>query len=331
MQHTPIPFPALCPHPEQRIDDCVRFDPHQHLALELPATTWTLAELGYSDEEIAASPTPFAVSSPARLLSEAGVSALQAVARHLRKFTVSCERVQNMVRGGVYQSEFLRELCLSKEVSEFMSDVYGVAVAPHSMPSQLGHLNFAPDDLSQSVDLWHHDTLELDYVLQLSDLSQLAGGEFQYFMGTKLEAASLANKGHAIPKERIVSPVFPDAGYFIALQGSMVVHKAARLTQPGERITMVNGYVPLDINAADRSRFKDLQSVDPEHILYTEWSRHKAWLSKGKLQQLLEQLPFTSNKAVLVSALRDAIADVETAIEDLESDHNPGMVHYEPR
>lgn len=323
-----MPFPRALPEGYSYLDEPVAFDPDKHLALEPPVQTLRLQDLGYSADDIAQAPTDFAVSSAARMLSDEGVDALLQVARTLRQYAVGCERIQNMVRGGAYQSRFLRDLCLCPKVTKFLSEIYGVQVAPHSMPIHLGHLNFAPDDLDRAVDKWHHDTLGLDYVMMLTDPRELSGGEFQYFLGTKHEAAAFADSGESIPPDRVVSPAFPGPGYAIVLHGNMVVHRAAKLHAIGERITMVNGYVPLDTNVPDPCRFSDLKLVDPHHILFAEWARHKAWLARVKLDRLIDELPFTDNRATLVSALKDAVVDVETAIADISDESGGSMIHY---
>lgn len=324
----PIPFPSTLPEGYRYMEETVTYDAKKHLALQYPEQTWTLRDLGYSEEEVAVCPTPFAMSSVARLLSDEGAIALANTARALRRYATSCERIDNMVRGGAYLSRFLRDLCLCPKVTGFMSDIYGIAVAPHTMPLQLGHINFAPDDLSKAVDKWHHDTLALDYVMLASDPRTLSGGEFQYFLGTKREAAALAARKALIPADRTVSPVFPAAGCIVVMQGNMVVHRGAKLTAPGERITMVNGYVPLDAGIPDACSFPDLKRVDPHHVLFTEWARHKAWLSREKLNKLLHQLPFTDDKAEIIAALRAAIDDVETAIADIGDEGDGRMTHY---
>lgn len=323
-----IPFPQTLPAGFHSLEEPVRFDPNKHLALEAPQETLTLEELGYSREEIALCPTNLAVASPVRLLSEEGVQALLAVARTLRQFSIRCERIENMVRCGVYQSKFLQDFCLSPQVTDFLSEIYQTTVAPHTMPAHLGHLNFAPDDLNKAVDKWHHDTLGLDYVLMVSNPQELSGGEFQYFLGTKQEAATLWEKKQPIPEERIVSPHFPGAGYALVLQGNMVVHRAAKLHKLGERITLVNGYVPLKADVPDACRFNDLKQVDPHHILFPEWARHKAWLARGKLDQLIEELPFTDDPTTIIEALKNAIVDVESAIEDLQDESEGTLIHY---
>ena len=321
-------FPSVLPDGYQYFDEEVEFDPDRHLQLEPPEDTVRLSDLGYDAETIKKCPTDLAISGAVRLLSDEGVKVMRDTARSLQKFAVNCERIENMVRGGVYQSRFLRDFCLCSEVTEFISDIFGAPVAPHTMPLHLGHLNFAPEDLTRPVDKWHHDTLSLDYVLMLSDPNQLSGGEFQYFTGTREQAKEMTDRGEAIPPEQVVSARFPGAGYAIALHGYMVVHRATRLTRPGERITLVNGYVPLNAAIEDVCRFPDLSLVDPHHVLFAEWARHKAWLSMGRLQTLVDEIPFTDDRQVITDYLRDAIRDVETAIRDINDTGDASMIHY---
>ncbi len=330
MRHsiTPLEFPNRLPEGYRYQRETIRFDPNRHLQLELPETTLNLSDLGYQTDEIEKCATAFAVSSAVRILSDEGVEVMLETARRLKKYSVNCERIENMVRGGVYQSEFLRDFCLCTEVTDFLSEIFETPVAPHTMPLHLGHLNYAPDDLSRSVDKWHHDTLGLDYVLMLSDPTELRGGEFQYFMGTRREAQEYANRDEPIPEHRAIKPEFPGPGYAIVLHGNMVVHRATKLAQRAERITLVNGYVPLNCEINDVCRFKDLSLVDPHHVLFTEWARHKAWLSVGRLQNLIANIPFTDDRQKITSQLKDAIAEVETAIEDINDHEEAVMIHY---
>ena len=327
--NSPLPFPDRSPDGYHYHGEPVKFDPARHLQLEPPESVLRLDDLGYGPDQIKNCSTDFAVSSAVRLLSDEGVVIMLDVARSLRKYAVNCERIENMVRGGTYQSEFLRDFCMSREVTEFLSEIFGTPVAPHTMPLHLGHLNFAPDDLDRAVDKWHYDTLGLDYVLMLSNPTEIQGGDFQYFLGTRDEAQEFSDKGMPIPEDRAVSPDFPGAGYAIVLHGNMVVHRATRLTQRAERITLVNGYVPLNSQVEDVCRFSDLTLVDPHHVLFAEWARHKAWLSVGKLHQLIETIPYTDDRQTITQYLKRAIEDIETAIADINEDNeNASMIHY---
>lgn len=210
-----------------------------------------------------------------------------------------------------------------------MSDVFETDVAPHSMPLHLGHLNYEPTDPDQAVDKWHHDTLPLDFVMMVSDPAVLDGGEFEYFHGTKSEASGLAELGLAPPRDRVVVPDFPGAGYAVALHGNMVVHRGAALRSPGERITMVNGYVPTDTRGDDQSRTLHLLGVDDHDVLFTEWARHAAWRSSSRLEELISQLPFGSSASEAAAALETAIEDTTRAIAEMTGGEPARLHHYE--
>ena len=326
--NTPINFPNTLPDGYHYIDNEPNYDPNIHLALEFPKDSHNLHDLGYSQEEIDKCPTDYGVSGVTRLLSDEGVRVLMKTAQSLRKYSSSGgERIQHLLRGCVYRSKFLRDLCLCPKVSEFLSQIYGIPVAPHSIPLHLGHFNFAPDDLTRAVDKWHIDTIGFDYVMMVSDPNQQVGGRFQYFLGTKKEIQEIKDNNQSIPEDRIISPEFPGPGYIIVMQGNMVVHRGAKLEQPFDRVTMVNGYVPLDLDSVDPSRFFDLKTVDPHQLLFPEWARHKAWLSKGKLNRIIEELPFTDDRELIINKLKSAIEDVETAIKDL-SDSSEGEQNF---
>ena len=326
--NTPINFPNTLPDGYHYIDNEPNYDPNIHLALEFPKDSHNLHDLGYSQEEIDKCPTDYGVSGVTRLLSDEGVRVLMQTAQSLRKYSSSGgERIQHLLRGCVYRSKFLRDLCLCPKVSEFLSQIYGIPVAPHSIPLHLGHFNFAPDDLTRAVDKWHIDTIGFDYVMMVSDPNQQVGGRFQYFLGTKKEIQEIKDNNQSIPEDRIISPEFPGPGYIIVLQGNMVVHRGAKLEQPFDRVTMVNGYVPLNLDSVDPSRFFDLKTVDPHQLLFPEWARHKAWLSKGKLNRIIEELPFTDDRELIINKLKSAIKDVETAIKDL-SDSSEGEQNF---
>ena len=326
--NTPINFPNTLPDGYHYIDNEPNYDPNIHLALEFPKDSHNLHDLGYSQEEIDKCPTDYGVSGVTRLLSDEGVRVLMKTAQSLRKYSSSGgERIQHLLRGCVYRSKFLRDLCLCPKVSEFLSQIYGIPVAPHSIPLHLGHFNFAPDDLTRAVDKWHIDTIGFDYVMMVSDPNQQVGGRFQYFLGTKKEIQEIKDNNQSIPEDRIISPEFPGPGYIIVMQGNMVVHRGAKLEQPFDRVTMVNGYVPLNLDSVDPSRFFDLKTVDPHQLLFPEWARHKAWLSKGKLNRIIEELPFTDDRELIINKLKSAIEDVETAIKDL-SDSSDGEQNF---
>jgi len=329
MTNAAVPFPDVQPPGYDWLEDEPVFNPSVHLALEAPSSLVSLKDLGYGDEEIKTKASTVAASSPFRVLSAEGAAVLLDSARRLRSLATSNERIENMVRGACYRSKFLRDLCLDPSLTELMCEIYGADVAPHTMPVHLGHINYAPDDLSRAVDKWHHDTLPLDFVMMVTDPAKVDGGEFEYFMGTRHEMTALAAEGKTPPRDRVVAPEFGGPGYAIALHGNMVVHRAAGVRTACERISMVNGYVSTDTARDDQHRHRDLRVVDDPEVLYTEWAKHAAWRARGRLDHLLEELEFGVDRKAVASALEAAVADVTEAIEDMRDDGEPSLHHYE--
>lgn len=323
-----VPFSEQLPAGYSWLDDEPDFDPSVYLALEEPDHIVYLADLGYPPDEIAGKATPVAASSPFRLLSDEGSEQMLHTARRLRTFARrAADRIERTTRGGCYRSRWLRDLCTSPELTAHLSSIYGVDIAPHAMPLHLGHLNFEPTQADTAVDKWHHDTLPLDFVLTVTDPNTVSGGEFEYFHGTKHEAAALSAIGQTPPRDRVVTPTFAGPGFAIALHGDMVVHRAAPLTELSERITMVNGYVSMDRTIDEQSRCRDLIAVDDHNVLWTEWAKFAAWRSVGKLEALIVGLGFTSDRDAVIAQLEAAIADVRQAIDEMRTGEVPAE-HY---
>lgn len=317
---TATTFPTARPEGYEWLPDEEHFDPDVHLAISEPDEVLSLGDLGYDQLTIDRCVTDVAVSSPFRLLSARGAEVMLETARRLRAHARPASvRIENTVRGGCYRSRFLRDLCMAPAVTEAMSSIYGTNVAPHAMPVHLGHLNYEPTDLSAAVDKWHHDTIPLNYVMMVSDPTTIAGGAFEWFRGTRDEAAEAAARGERPPADRVVRCDFPGPGWVVAIHGSMVVHRGAPLERPGERITMVNAYESLDLSYDLASRTRDLIAVDDPEVLYTEWVRHVAWRARHRLEALERDTAFGLQPADAVTALRHAIDDITTAIADIEA------------
>ena len=323
-----VPFPATQPRGYEWLDGEPPFDPDRHLQLETPDQVLMLTDLGYDDAEIATKATPVALSSPFRVLSDEGAATMLETARRLRCFTRPAgERIERTVRGGCYRSRWLRDLCLSPEVTAHLEAIYGIEIAPHPMPVHLGHLNYEPSQIDSPIDKWHHDTLPLDYVLAVTDPAEVAGGRFEWFQGTKHEAAELADAGQQVPANRAVAPDFPGPGYAVALHGDMVVHRAGPLSAMCERISLVNGYVSLDTTIDEQSRTSNLIGVDDDETLWTEWAKFAAWRTQGRLARLVEELEFTSDPDIVIDELENAIGDAQRAVAEMRA-RERGLQHY---
>ena len=320
LSHVPQGFEPLPSEPE--------FCPSTHLALERPTEIVRLSDFGYTQEQIADRPSDFAVTNIFRILSDEGAACLYEVAKQLEAFTTSNPRIERCTRGGVYRSKFLRDLCLCPEITEFISSFVGVDLLPHTMPHQLGHLNYAPKTVGENIDKWHVDTLRYDYVMFVTDPKKQQGGAFQYFKGTKDEVAACRVEGKPLQLEKIISPDMLGPGYAVMQQGNMVVHQAKALTAPGERITMVNGYIPADPAFEDYTRYDQLTFADPVPIATAEYSRHVALHARRAIDETITDIPFDKDRAFYADQLRHLSSILTKAVQDIDEADTAEMEHF---
>ena len=92
---------------------------------------------------------------------------------------------------------------------------------------------------------------------------------------------------------------------------------------------MVNGYVSTDTSRDDQHRHKDLTLVDDPEALYAEWARHAAWRARSRLDTLLNELEFSSDRLAVAAKLDDAIYDVKKAVEEMSDLGEHQLHHYE--
>jgi hypothetical protein len=320
-------YPEVYPKFEQIKDDPI-FDPAIHLALETPATILTLNDLGYGDEIAGTTPTEIAATSCFRILSDEGVAAMYHVCKQLEEFTTSNARIARNTRGGTYRSAFLRDFSVSTDVAEHLSGIMKTPLLPHAMPHQLSHLNYQPKTVGENIDKWHYDTLQVDYVMFVTDLNDIEGGEFQYFKGTRDEMADLKHSGQPFPQDRIIAPDIPGAGYAVLIQGNYVVHQAKALLAEGERITLVNGYNFGDINIPDYTALGQLVLADPESLCCAEFSRSLALRCGQRLQSLVNTPDYSLEAQERIQLLKQARNELDQAIQQLETYSNQAMQHF---
>lgn len=328
MHAAPLAFPQDIPQAYRMLDDEPRYDAAVHLELVAPDRCETLADFGYLAEEIAACPSPLAVTGPFRLLSAAGVAALGDVLDRLRPTAESDPgmRASNFIGGGVYKSRFLRDLCACPVLAGFLSRIAGTTLVPHPIPHMQLYVNFAPANISQAVDNWHIDSVDFDCVILLEDPHSFEGGHFQYFRGTDREAAELFGttpddlpRGFAteLPSARIATVQKEHAGDAVLQQGARVVHRAERLLAPAARTTLVVAYAAADVSRDDATNVASIHTWN--HPGNTpELARHCAWRSRARLDALIDELSINATPDDVAARLRHAIEDVERLLALLE-------------
>jgi len=295
------------------------FNPNTDLQLEKPKQVTNLNELGYSKEELKDLSTQFAFTSPTRILSDEGLGKLYEVVQLLEPYAKSSERIPRMVRGGVYQSNYLRDFSLSKDITKFFSEITHLELQPHTIPHQLGHINYNPLNKGVNIDKWHTDTLRYDYVLFVTDPNKVMGGEFEYFLGTKKQIEDIHTKGNKIPSDKIISIKPPAAGYAIFLHGNMVVHRAKGINCDGERITLVNGYVARDmVKNQDFTNFEESYLTEPKHVGTAEFAKHTALIAREHLNKCINDVEFSEDREKYIKELDNTSKILIEAIKKIK-------------
>ncbi|GGO83013.1 HalD/BesD family halogenase [Wenjunlia tyrosinilytica] len=322
-------FPREAPPGYSYLDDEPTFEPDKDLRLEQPKDVTSLSDLGYDDEFRSDFPSPVAVTSPLRVLSDTGVEKVRAVIKRLWPYAVHSPdpRVAPVLRGAVYRSRFLRDLSLSPDVSAFFSEITRTELVPTAFPFNLAHINYNQPEAVESNDGWHRDDNGFVMTLVVHDPNDCDGGRFQHFHGTRHEADALLSRSRPLPEERIVSPEFPGPGHAVLLQGSAVVHRAEPLRSQSERFTLGTCYDSRDLRHPDPNRTYFLRSSsdeqqDPEAEVeefcrYVDYARHKAWRARGHLDDFLRDVPWTDDRELIVRQLAESVREIVEAVDVL--------------
>ena len=321
--------------PESKPDAYVRlgrepvFNAARHLALEKPDAAHSLADLGYSAEIAEQCPSPVAVTSAFRVFSDEGLAEMQECARRMKSNRNQADgtgqnRLGSYIRGAGYRSQFVRDFCESPELLAFLSEIVGAPLARHSMPSVACGINYAPEDISRAVDTWHVDSVSFDMVILLTDPQTFRGGEFQYFRGTKSEGEKIlqvkGEEGAAaeLPADRVCAMDFPGAGHGFVQQGNMVFHRACRLLEKADRVTMIPSFVVLDDSKPEGSNIRALSRwSDPG--MAAELARHEAWLAREKLRRLIEEIPLAVSREEAAALAEGAAAGLNNLAAELRA------------
>ena len=327
-----IPFPASIPAIYPLIEGEPDFDPAVHLALEKPTHQVSLSHFGYDENVTGAAPTKMAVAGPLRVFSEVGVAAMRASARAFRQLNARTEGDPKAAyikpRGSAYSSRFIRDFCACPEITTFFSEIAGVDLIGHPMPTVRSTLVFAPEDISKTQQGWHLDTVGFACVIALHDPAELDGGQFQYFEGTRADVARhchcpeedlIKSVGQLteLPSDKVQSLAFPGPGYGVLMQGNYVLHRGEPMARPGERTMFVPGYAVTDPSFPDVTFWSEIQRFNSP-ALVAEYARYKAWRAQTKLDSFIREVALDSNPAALRAALADAMQELTPLVDELD-------------
>jgi len=311
------------------------YDPCLHLQLEPPQTVKTLDFIDVPFPYTASTLESFsglAYSAPFRFLSADGTQVLRSIIDDHAHMAKPNDRNVN-IRGLGYMSRFLRDLSFCPEVVGLFSALANEPLWPHNMGMNLGHTNFGEIGSDKAVDEWHTDSTDYVYVLILSDITDMVGGELQVLQLADSSGEVFNDlKVHGIPMDKVQRAAYPGAGYCIFMQGSKILHSVTPVLDAKEpRISMVNSFSRRDCFAPDRTRMCSLrdQAHDPADISNLEYARHKAWRVAGQMKHIIEKVPFGTKPEELAEYFEDVVAELQHANKLLRSEATdmPGYIN----
>jgi hypothetical protein len=308
----------------EKLSSDVPWDP-AYLEFEPPDRIYTLDEFGAG----AAGPnafSPVAITTAFRFLRSDAIEILQDICAELKSSAQSSERIAKFVRGGVYRSEFLRGMSSDPTLIGWLRELAQAPLEAHPVSHHAVHINYAPDDLTRNVDQWHADIVSFDYVLMVSDPRPMKGGRFEYFFGPVEEGKALLEGDGQLPPERMRSADFPGPGWAVLQQGHRVLHRAARLEEPFDRVTIVGSFFTPhpDIDDPTASTLSRLRAVDGNEIALVEGSRYAAVAAIRKLEHFAEtKADFARPLEKVRAELRASIADVERVLAEFDREPEP--------
>jgi hypothetical protein len=327
-QSNPLAFPSECPTEYLPLTHEPVFDAEKHLCLEQPTAIFSLHDLGYSKEDIVGCESAFGYCNAFRILSEEGVRVMRLVCERIydnrnESAGTGANRLGSYARGAGYRSKFIRDFCDSHELSTHLSAITNVTLGRHSVPAVACGINYAPDDITKAVDTWHVDSVSFDIVMMISEPALLKGGEFQIFKGTKEEGKALLGiSGEegvdiALPEDKVSIITFPAAGYGFLQQGNMIFHRACRLLEKADRITIVPSFEVLPRSAKDETNSVNMSSwTDPG--IRPELARYEIARASARLEVLLEQISLNDQPDELAKNIDDAVSKLMVFKNNLE-------------
>jgi len=289
----------------------------RYLQLEPPAGVYTFAEFGQADEDALLSPV--AVTEPFRILSEEGVTVAMRIARELEKLAVGDARSKRM-RGCTYRSRFFDGMYRDPDLLSFLATLAGADLREHPVGHHQVQLNFAPEELSRDVDVWHHDVVAYDFVMLLTDPAGMKGGNTEFFQGTLEEGMAILDEHGAIPRERIGAVGYPAAGWAFLQQGHQVLHRAARLEEPYPRVSLVASYYCADPRFREPTILPPLRKADGRDVALVEWAQYAAYRTIGRLAAFLASGPdFAAGPEAVRERLAECLVEATAALAEFDS------------
>jgi len=197
------------------------------------------------------------------------------------------------------------------------------------MISNYSHVNVGVIGVDKAVDQWHVDSVDFVLIIILSDSTDMVGGKLEVIKRLPQDAIPMLAEKRVTPDD-VVTVTYPGMGFGLFMQGSKIAHHVTAVEKAREpRISLVNSYISRNVFAEDKTRFATFRDgTDPKHVTYTEYARHKAWRTQGKLENLIQTLPFTDNTTAITSRLKEIQLELQLAIDLIEHKANDRVGFY---
>jgi hypothetical protein len=303
------------------------FDPKKHLQLESPThiKDLTFKNVPFPfDAEQRAIKGNLAYTAPFRVLSDEGIAAARRALDQNQHLAKSNPRATCYVRGLGYASRFHRGLAYDPTLTKMLNTLARDELAIHGMTMSISHTNVGRVGTGRPVDAWHTDSYEYVLVVILSDIDEMQGGTLRVLQMPDASGEmfkELTIKG--VPDDLVETVRYGRAGDACFMQGSKILHTVDAVLKAREpRISLVNSFMSLRPFAPDQTRFATFAQAgfgDENRVVSVEFARHKAWRAKGKMQYVLDQIPFSGESSdttsELVNILEEAAAELQGAAD----------------
>ena len=183
------------------------------------------------------------------------------------------------------------------------------------------------------VDKWHTDSVDYVVVIILSDLTDMPGGELKVLQlpdsSSSTTGAFATLKASGIPPELVEAVQYCGPGYGIFMQGSKILHTVRGVLAAREpRVSLVNSYMSTRVFGRDTTLYSTYVRGDSKAVVDMEFARHKAWRVGGQLAFLRDSPHFIADTRLLSRLLRGAAAELLSAAEELEAEHEEDSTDF---
>uniref|UniRef100_A0A7S3H020 Fe2OG dioxygenase domain-containing protein n=1 Tax=Spumella elongata TaxID=89044 RepID=A0A7S3H020_9STRA len=201
--------------------------------------------------------------------------------------------------------------------------------------------------VKKNVDRWHCDSTPFVLIVFCTDPDEYTGGTLQFFNGPKEEGLRILTAGNGLPADRVKNVGRQDKGFGVFMQGWRVFHQVTPVLTGDARTTMVFSFYPRNVLALEACAHlsQTYAPVDPLYIIMPDWVRFRAWKAARRLEMLREKwddftlasknftdndlitlidtthaklwrivksLPYTDQRQLFTSCLRESIEDLKT-------------------